>query len=155
MSDVRPVGEARAELTRTLRRFREDPGHAAPVVLGSHRAPEAVILPYAQYIDLTTGAGETGGIRAVLHERRGLIERLARASGLVDVRVFGSVARGDDTPASDVDLLVTPGPEASLFDLVRFQLDAEAVLGRGVDVVSRRSLDPLSDREILAEATAL
>ena len=46
--DVVPVGEARAALTQTLRAFRADP-ESSPVVLGAHRAPDAVLIPFAQY----------------------------------------------------------------------------------------------------------
>lgn len=156
-SDVLTVADARAGLTRTLRRFREDPDDVVPVVLGSHRKPEAVILPYAHYRRLSD-QGETGAeasIRELLHHRRGLIESLARASRIDHVEVFGSVARGDDTPDSDVDLLVAPAADASLFDLARFEADVEALLGRSVDVVSRRALDPERDRAIIAEAQPL
>jgi predicted nucleotidyltransferase len=52
------------------------------------------------------------------------------------VRVFGSVARGDDTPDSDVDLLVAFEPGGSLFDLLHLTPELEALLGRSVDVVS-------------------
>jgi predicted nucleotidyltransferase len=69
--------------------------------------------------------------------------------------VFGSVARGDDTEQSDVDLLVDPEPDASLFDLAQFELDLESLLDRPVDVVSRRSLDPERDRAVLNEAVEL
>ncbi|WP_394554578.1 nucleotidyltransferase family protein [Agromyces sp. MMS24-JH15] len=158
---VVPVGEARAGLTATLREFRRDPEHAPPVVLGSHRAREAVLLPYAQYAALTSSAdaAQTAGpqesSRELLHRHRTLILRLAQANRIGDVQVFGSVARGDDAPDSDVDLLVDPEPEASLFDLAQFEIDLEALLGRPVDVVSRRGLDDRRDRGILQEATPL
>ncbi|GAA1814424.1 helix-turn-helix domain-containing protein [Agromyces neolithicus] len=82
-----------------------------------------------------------------------LIEAAARR-GLSNVRVFGSVARGDADEQSDVDLLVHPGPETSLFDLAGFMIEAEALLGASVDVVSDRGHSPVLDR-ILAEAVAL
>ena len=82
-----------------------------------------------------------------------LIEAAARR-GLANVRVFGSVARGDADEESDVDLLVHPGPETSLFDLAGFMADAEALLGTSVDVVSDRGTGPILDR-ILAEAVPL
>lgn len=84
-----------------------------------------------------------------------LIEAAARR-GLSNVRVFGSVARGDADEQSDVDLLVHPGPETSLFDLAGFMNDAEALLGTSVDVVSDRAQgpSPVLDR-IIAEAVPL
>ena len=158
-SRVIPVGEARANLTRTLRGFRADPGGARAVVLGSHRQPEAVLMPYAQYRELSAGIGaDRLGIAPALAElrrRRTLIERLGRANRIAGIRVFGSVARGDDGPDSDIDLLVDLEADASLFDLAQFEMDLESLLGRSVDVVSRRALDPETDAEILREAVEL
>lgn len=82
-----------------------------------------------------------------------LVEAAARR-GLSNIRVFGSVARGDADEQSDIDLLVHPGPETSLFDLAGFMVDAEALLGASVDVVSDRGRSPVLDR-INAEAVPL
>lgn len=160
--DVVSVSDARDQLTATLRRFREAPGEATPVVFGSHRKAEAVIVPIAQLPALSSASPPAGrtepasrGVRSTLHRLRPVIERLAQASRLTDVQVFGSVARGDDHPESDVDLLVTPGDEASLFDLARFELDVELLLERPVDVVSRHALDPVRDAPVLREAVPL
>lgn len=90
------------------------------------------------------------GLRAV----REPIIRAARGRRLSDVRVFGSVARGEAGAGSDVDLLVHPGPEASVFDLAGFMAEVEELLGVGVDVVSDRGRGPAMDR-IRAEAVAL
>lgn len=68
--------------------------------------------------------------------------------------MFGSVARGEATAASDIDLLVHPSAAASLFDLAGFQAEAEAILGVSVDVVSDRGRGPTMQR-ILAEAVPL
>jgi hypothetical protein len=72
---------------------------------------------------------------------------------LTNVRVFGSVARNEDTLMSDIDLLVTATPGASLFDIVGFAAEVEAFLGYPVDVVSDRSIDPNS--AIAREALSL
>lgn len=61
---------------------------------------------------------------------------LARRYGLTDVRVFGSVARGEDGFASDVDLFVNPSASTSLFTLNAFRDDAEQLLGFPVDVIA-------------------
>ena len=60
---------------------------------------------------------------------------IVRAHRGTEVHVFGSVARGDDTSESDVDLLVTFEKVASLFDLIRMQRELEELLGRKVDVL--------------------
>ncbi|HKC91842.1 MAG TPA: nucleotidyltransferase family protein [Candidatus Limnocylindria bacterium] len=57
-----------------------------------------------------------------------------------DLRVFGSVARGDETPQSDIDFLVELNPGRTLLDLIGFQQEAEDILGVGVDVASPRMM---------------
>lgn len=68
--------------------------------------------------------------------------------------MFGSVARGDAEVGSDVDLLVHPAADASLFDLAGFMAEVEDLLGVTVDVVSDRGTGPAMQR-IRAEAVAL
>ncbi len=70
------------------------------------------------------------------------------------VRLFGSVARGDEGPDSDIDLLVDFDPESSLFDLIRLTRELEGLLGRPVDVVSVGGLKD-RDTQILSEAVDL
>ena len=70
------------------------------------------------------------------------------------VRLFGSVARGQEHPDSDIDLLVDFEPESSLFDLLRLSRELEELLGRPVDIVSRGGLKD-RDRAILDEAIEL
>ncbi|MTH70109.1 hypothetical protein GJ743_17200 [Agromyces bracchium] len=151
-----PVAVARAGLSGLLREFRARGAEARPVVIGSHRKPEAVLVPFAA-LGTPSSAVERAPepVLDLLHRRKPLIERLARANRIRSVQVFGSVARGDETEDSDVDLLVDPDPDASLFDLAQFELDLESLLDRAVDVVSRRSLDPKRDRAVLAEAVDL
>lgn len=77
-----------------------------------------------------------------------------RALGVERVRIFGSVARGEATAASDIDLLLdfAPGEEYGLLHLMRVKALLEDLLGRRVDVVTEASLrDPLRG-EILADA---
>ena len=68
------------------------------------------------------------------------------------VRVFGSIARGEDGPESDVDLLVTFAPEASLLDQAGLVAELEDLLGAHVDVVSDRAL---KDRDVAIRAEAV
>jgi len=75
--------------------------------------------------------------------------RVGRAS------VFGSVVRGEDRPDSDLDLLVEMPAGASLLDLAGLKLDLEKLLGREVDVVTFRSLNPLLRERILSEQQAI
>ncbi|MDR2347697.1 MAG: XRE family transcriptional regulator [Bifidobacteriaceae bacterium] len=85
---------------------------------------------------------------------RGELIAAATRRRLGQIRVFGSVARGVAGPGSDVDLLVHPAPDASLFDLAGFGAEAEAALGLPVDVVSDRASGPAVER-IRQEAVPL
>ena len=75
-------------------------------------------------------------LRDRLAELRDPITAAARRRGARDVRVFGSVARGEERPDSDVDLLVALEPGRTLLDLARLELELEELLGRPVDVVT-------------------
>ncbi len=79
-------------------------------------------------------------LRERLAELRDPITRAARGRRARDVRVFGSVARGEERPDSDVDLLVTLDPGRTLLDLARLELELEELLGRPVDVVTADGL---------------
>ena len=92
-------------------------------------------------------------------------ERLARlraevlqacaAAGAENVCVFGSVARGEDTPSSDIDLLVDLRPEATLLELVGLREDLAALLASRVDVATPGMLKPAVRTRALAEAVPL
>jgi len=83
-------------------------------------------------------------LRDRLPELRDEIRRAAAESGARDVRVFGSVARGEERDDSDVDLLVALEPGRSLLDLARLELRLERLFGRPVDVVTEAGLrDPV------------
>lgn len=86
---------------------------------------------------------------------RTLIIETARRHGAHNVRVFGSIARGEQGPASDVDLLVDFEPSRSLLDLAGLWLDLESALGCKVDVVSSRGLRPRVASEVMREAVSL
>jgi predicted nucleotidyltransferase len=79
--------------------------------------------------------------------------RLAAASnGARDVRLFGSVARGEDGAGSDVDFLVTLDPGRTMLDLARLELRLEAILGRRVDVMTEGELRGTIRDAALADA---
>ncbi len=75
-----------------------------------------------------------------LRRRRDEINRLAAAHGALTVRIFGSVARGDSGPGSDLDVLVDMGDGPSLFDQAALQGDLEDLLGCPVHVVTTSGL---------------
>ncbi len=75
---------------------------------------------------------------------RAEIRTPAAANGARDVRIFGSVARGEERPESDVDVLVDLDPGGTLFDLAALEERLESLLGRPVQVATARELrDPV------------
>jgi predicted nucleotidyltransferase len=154
-SEVSTVAEARAGLSAILRDFRADP-EAAAVTIGSHRRPEAVLVPFQQFHAATAAVPRRPiGVLRQLREQSELIRRLASFSNIDVVAVFGSVARGTETDSSVVDLLVSPSSSASLFDLAQFEIDMSSLTGCDVNVISRRALHPERDKTILEEAIEL
>ncbi len=87
--------------------------------------------------------------------RRDDILRIAAARGAHNIRVFGSVARGESDERSDVDFLVDLDPGRTLFDLSGLLLDLEALLETSVDVLTERGLRPRIRERVLAEAVPL
>jgi hypothetical protein len=87
----------------------------------------------------------------IRREKRTEIVRLGELYGARNIRVFGSVARGDNHAASDVDLLVEMDQGRTLFDLAGFVADVQDLLGVHVDVVTVGGLRYLRNR-VLAEA---
>lgn len=81
--------------------------------------------------------------------------RLAERYGVRNIRVFGSVARGDDRPDSDIDLLVGMEEKRDLFDFIGFKLDVSDLLGKSVDLVSENGIHYLLRDSILSEARPL
>lgn len=90
----------------------------------------------------------------IAHRREDILSLCAKY-GARNVRVFGSVARGEADQFSDVDFLVEMAPGRSLFDLGGLQYELEALLGCPVDVVTERGLKLRIRRRVLAEAVAL
>ena len=106
------------------------------------------------------GAGNVNVEMAVadldaIRERRSEILDRASQHGARNVRVFGSAARGDAGPASDVDLLVEMEPGRSLLDFVGLWQELEDLLGLKVDLVSEGGISPYLREQILSEAIAL
>lgn len=92
---------------------------------------------------------------ALAPDERSDINRIAAAHGALNVRLFGSVRRGESNSSSDLDLLVDMSEGRSLLDLVALGDELEEALGVEVDVVTERSLSPYLRDRILAEAVAL
>ena len=91
----------------------------------------------------------------LLKDKRADILRLAARHGAYNVRVFGSVARGEAGPGSDIDLLVEMGPNRSPFFPAGLKIDLEDLLGRKVDVLTENALHWYIRERVLKEAVPL
>ncbi|MEJ2102354.1 MAG: nucleotidyltransferase family protein [Desulfobacterales bacterium] len=91
----------------------------------------------------------------LLKKKRNAVMALAAKHGAKNLRIFGSTARGESGPESDIDLLVKMENDRSLLDLSALRLDLVDLLGVKVDVVSEDGLYWLLRRRILKEARPL
>lgn len=91
----------------------------------------------------------------VLKQKREEILDIAARHGAGNVRLFGSVARGEAVEGSDIDLLVEMEEGRSLLDQAALLLDLQELLGGSVDVVSDRGLKDRIRERVLKEAIPL
>ncbi len=94
-------------------------------------------------------------IEELLNEKRDEIRRIAARHGVSGIRVFGSVARGEAGPDSDIDLLVEPTSSTSSWFPAGLILDLEELLERHVEVVTERALYEDIRERVLREAVPL
>ncbi|RJR42091.1 MAG: nucleotidyltransferase [Deltaproteobacteria bacterium] len=94
-------------------------------------------------------------INELLKEKRQEILQLAAHHGATNVRIFGSVARGEADAASDLDVLVDLEPGRSLLDLGGLLMDLQQLLGREVDVVTVKGLRSRIRERVLKEAVPI
>ena len=94
-------------------------------------------------------------LRKLVQEKREEILSIAAQYRADNVRIFGSVARGEDREDSDVDFLVDMEPEHSLLDRIGLMQDLEDLLGRKVDVATVKVLRDFCRDRILDEAVPL
>lgn len=150
MSDGQEVRRIRERSGLTQRELAERSGVAQPNIAAYERGtrrPSAAML---------TRLAETARPRpsTALAEHRSEVEALLRQHKALGAKVFGSVARNEDRPGSDLDLLVAFRPDASLFDQVDLAYDLERLLDVEVDVVSEGGLTE-RHADITAEARPL
>ena len=102
---------------------------------------------------LTTQAEDVGVKPSdALESHREAIRRIVAAHRAVNARVFGSVIHGEDTEESDLDILVDPTPDTTLFDIGAIRHELLQLLGVPVDVLTPKALPEKFRATVLAEA---
>jgi hypothetical protein len=91
----------------------------------------------------------------LLQQNRRQVLEIAAGHGARNVRLFGSVARGEATETSDLDLLIEMAPERTLLDVIAIKQDLEELLGCKVDVVTEAAISPYLRDKVLHEAVRL
>ncbi len=94
-------------------------------------------------------------IEQLLREKRDDIRTVAAKHGAYNIRIFGSVVRGEAGPDSDIDILIDVGPTTSSWFPAGLILDLEEILGRRVEVVTEKALNPYIREYVLREAIPL
>lgn len=160
------VRRARVAAGLTQRELAERAGTSQPAVARYERGTVRPTLPTLERLLAACGqrpmitavpaADAAIGARArLLGRRRRRLLDLAQRRGVGNLRVFGSTARGEDRPGSDVDLLVDLEPGRTLLDLAGFRREAEDIVGAPVDVATPDLLKERIRDEVLAEAVPL
>ena len=90
-----------------------------------------------------------------LRREREQIKRVAQKYGASNIRVFGSVSRGEEGPKSDIDFLIDFEADRSLLDLVGLKLELEELLGYKVDLVTEKAMHRLIADQVIKEAVPL
>ncbi len=104
---------------------------------------------------VTRGKNTAAALQKLLQANRENILRIAAKHGASNVRVFGSVARGEADSESDIDLLVDMKPDRTLRDLAELLADLQALLGPKLDVVTEQGLNKRIREKVLREAVNL
>ena len=150
MDEQQQVRLLRERAGFTQRQLAERSGVAQPNIAAYERGSRR---PSAEMLQRLASAA-TPRPSVALAAQRSSVEDLLRKHHARSAKVFGSVARGDDKPGSDLDLLVVFEPDASLFDMIGLEQELEDLLGVEVDVVSEGGLRP-SHARIREEAVPL
>ena len=94
-------------------------------------------------------------IEKLLKKKRDEILSISARHGAYNIRVFGSAARGEAGPDSDIDFLIDTGPDTSSWFPAGLILDLEQTLGHRVEIVTEKALNPYIREQVLREAVAL
>jgi hypothetical protein len=162
---ARLIKEARSAAGLTQAELAERAGTSQPTIAAYESGGKVPNVSTLERVLAATGTAlvasrspslpPAGHLGRLLERKREEIAAIAARHRAHNVRVFGSVARGQDTDTSDVDLLVDMDPGSSLLDHVRLRRELTAALGVEVDLVTSGGLLERDQRTILDEAVPL
>lgn len=142
-TDGMRVADARRAAGLTQRALASRSGVAQPHIA---RIESGQVTPTAATVEKLLRAARPPAREVLAAHRDEIVAAIRRRGGTGEVRVFGSVARGEDGPDSDIDLLVVFGPGTDLFDIVDLERDLAVLLGRPVDVMPSTSGGRVAER---------
>jgi predicted nucleotidyltransferase/predicted XRE-type DNA-binding protein len=152
---LRDQSRAADELHERSRRMIVEAARAgAAAGLTQRQISEAIRRSQPEVSRLLRFHGQTPLARA-LERNRAAVLKTAAAAGARNVRVFGSVSRGEDGPESDIDLLVDLPSDITPFGLSRLELEISKIVGAKVDLVSAGALRANIREKALADAVPL
>ena len=152
---IRKNAQIADELRERSRKLLVDSARSgAAAGLSQRQISEAIGRSQPEVSRLLRFHGRTTLGKTLELHRRTLLQLLSSA-GARNIRVFGSVSRGEDGPSSDIDLLVDFATPVSLFSLARLEAAAAAIVGVDVDIVSSASLRENVAAGVHAEAVPL
>jgi len=138
--DLIAVSDLARKTRAVVERLEKNP--ATRLLVMKNNRPVAVISGMAGERLPAADARASRSLRDDVLAKADLVRTIARAHGAREIELFGSVARGEERPDSDIDLLVELEPGRSLVDLIGLENDLTELFGRKVDVATRRSLKP-------------
>jgi predicted nucleotidyltransferase/predicted XRE-type DNA-binding protein len=155
VTQLRDQSRSADELHERSRRLLVQAARAgASAGLTQRQIAEAIGRSQPEVSRLLRFHGTTPLARALERNRAAILKATA-AAGVRNVRVFGSVSRGQDRPGSDIDLLVDLPDHITLIGLSRLELEISKIVGADVDLVPGASLRPNIRDNVLAEAVPL
>ena len=155
VDELREASRSADELHEQSRRMLVEAARAgAAAGLTQRQISEAIGRSQPEVSRLLRFHGRTELGRALERNRRAILA-VTTAAGVRNVRVFGSVARGDDRADSDIDLLADFPPDITLFGLSRLESALSEIVGAKVDLVPANGLRPNLLDKALAEAVPL
>jgi len=127
-----------------------DPPHVAAIKLHAKKTGKSASRLVTQFIDGLTTETPPPSLGVVIKKLRASRDELTD-KGLLNIAVFGSVARGDEKPGSDIDLVVKVSDDMSTFRLAGLKSDLQELLGAPVEIVTLNEFNEGFDRSVQQE----